>query len=215
MNLDSKAIRILCYGDSNTWGASPYSEERYPVSVRWTGVLQKNLGNKYWVIEEGLCGRTTDIDDPKELWRNGKKYLIPCIESHNPLDIVILYLGPNDLKGRLGRSVEEIAKSTNELVKIVKKHTAGYAGKEAKIILLSHSLIDISVKGVAEEFPEGENRSSRLGKHLAKVADKNACDFINLAEYIKSSKEDGLHLEPEAHAKIAQLLFDKIKTLNL
>ena len=48
------AKRILCFGDSNTWGAIPLSEERYPSDVRWTGVLQGLLGSEWTVIEEGL-----------------------------------------------------------------------------------------------------------------------------------------------------------------
>ena len=50
---------ILCYGDSNTYGLMPDSPDRYPRDVRWTGILQKKLGEDYYVIEEGLSGRTT------------------------------------------------------------------------------------------------------------------------------------------------------------
>ena len=75
---------ILCYGDSNTYGLMPDSPDRYPRDVRWTGILQKKLGEDYYVIEEGLSGRTTLWDDPVEEHKNGKKYLqstsivIPC-----------------------------------------------------------------------------------------------------------------------------------------
>ena len=50
------------------------------------------------VIEEGLNGRTTVWDDPIEGYKSGKEYLIPCIETHKPIDIVVLWLGTNDLK---------------------------------------------------------------------------------------------------------------------
>ena len=45
--------RIMCFGDSNTWGANPSDGSRYPEDVRWTGVLQQTLGEGYQVIEEG------------------------------------------------------------------------------------------------------------------------------------------------------------------
>ena len=67
---------ILCYGDSNTYGLMPDSPDRYPRDVRWTGILQKKLGEDYYVIEEGLSGRTTLWDDPIEEHKNGKKYVL-------------------------------------------------------------------------------------------------------------------------------------------
>lgn len=62
--------QILCYGDSNTfgtigrWAASDEPSERFDENTRWTCVLQKELGDHYHVIEEGLGGRTT-IYPPK------------------------------------------------------------------------------------------------------------------------------------------------------
>ena len=50
---------ILCYGDSNTWGANPNDGSRYTDDVRWTGILQRELGGGYQVIEEGYNGRTS------------------------------------------------------------------------------------------------------------------------------------------------------------
>ena len=58
---------IVCYGDSNTYGADPASGKRYAPDVRWTGVLQAELGLGYRVIEEGLSGRTTNLDDIRRL----------------------------------------------------------------------------------------------------------------------------------------------------
>ena len=64
---------ILCYGDSNTYGYNPVNGLRYPKDVRWTGVLQKLLGEQYAVIEEGCNGRTTVFEDIAEPWKAG-----PC-----------------------------------------------------------------------------------------------------------------------------------------
>ena len=89
---------ILCYGDSNTYGYDPSNGFRYPKNVRWTGVLADLLGPEFTVIEEGCNGRTTVFDDPLEGWKNGLDYLKPCLNSHKPIDLVILMLGSNDLK---------------------------------------------------------------------------------------------------------------------
>ena len=102
---------ILCYGDSNTYGYNPANGLRYPKSVRWTGRLQELLGNNYMIIEEGCNGRTTIFDDPIDGWKNGLNYLKPCLNSHKPVDIVILMLGSNDLKQTFHASAEEIAKT--------------------------------------------------------------------------------------------------------
>ena len=97
MNTGPNAIKVLCYGDSNTWGRDPHGKGiRYPVNVRWTGLLQSKLGHDYDIIEEGLGGRTTVIDDPKREGRNGKTYLRPCLETHSPIDVITLMLGTND-----------------------------------------------------------------------------------------------------------------------
>ncbi len=76
--------RILCYGDSNTWGYDPLTTDRFDANTRWTRVLGKSLGGAYEVIEEGLNGRTTVWDDPIEGFKSGKDYLIPCLEFTSP-----------------------------------------------------------------------------------------------------------------------------------
>ena len=93
-----KKYRILCFGDSLTWGFDPDKRTRIDEDERWTGALQNLLGEGYKVIEEGQNGRTIATDDPAEGEKNGLKYIIPCIESQNPLDLMILMLGGNDLK---------------------------------------------------------------------------------------------------------------------
>jgi len=93
VNINPNATRVLCYGDSNTWGYMPAKATRYRLNQRWTGILQKSLRVKFEVIEEGLNSRTTDIDDPKRTGKNGSNYLVPCLGSHFPLDVVVLMLG--------------------------------------------------------------------------------------------------------------------------
>lgn len=89
---------ILCYGDSNTWGYTPGTGERHAPDVRWTGVLRRLLGEGWEVLEEGMNGRTTVFDNPMSPGRNGSVYLLTCLETHKPLDLVILMLGTNDLR---------------------------------------------------------------------------------------------------------------------
>ena len=88
---------ILCFGDSNTWGYNPENGQRFGPEERWTGILRNSLGEDYRVIEEGLNGRTTLWDDPIAGFKNGLDYLMPCLESHMPFDLITIMLGTNDL----------------------------------------------------------------------------------------------------------------------
>ena len=112
--------QVLCYGDSNTWGCVPLEDSedpvRFPRAERWTGVLQHELGPGYWIIDEGLNGRTTTRDDDAEPYRNGLAFLLPTLETHHPLDLVIVMLGTNDLKRRFDASPADIAAGAGELV---------------------------------------------------------------------------------------------------
>ena len=100
---------VLCYGDSNTYGSVPGGGDRFPRDVRWPGVLAARLGDGWHVVEEGLGGRTTVFDDPILPDRNGKTYLLPCLLSHQPIDLVVVFLGTNDLKARFSASPADIA----------------------------------------------------------------------------------------------------------
>lgn len=110
-------IRILCYGDSNTWGyISGSDHQRYGNSERWTKVLANLLGDKFEIIEEGLNSRTLISNDPRpgKEGKNGYEYLIPCLDSHDPIDLVILMLGTNELKYTYNKTPEEIGNLLEE-----------------------------------------------------------------------------------------------------
>lgn len=212
MNTNPNAKRILCYGDSNTWGHIPGNGERYPSNKRWTGLLQLQLGDGFEIIEEGLGGRTTNIDDPTAEGKNGALYLKSCLRSHYPIDLVILMLGTNDLKKRYDRTAFTIAEGIDELLSIIESSDYNYE-KKPQIILMSPPLVDESVEGVQEKYFDAEEKSKHLGEEYKKVAEKHGLEFINLSEFIKSSKIDGYHLEAIAHQKLADILTERIKKI--
>ena len=107
---------ILCFGDSNTWGDPPGGNGRFAWHERWTGILQDSLGNGFRVIEEGLCGRTTCFDDPFSPNRNGLAYLTVALETHCPLDLLIIMLGTNDLKANFNLSAFDISRGAASLL---------------------------------------------------------------------------------------------------
>ena len=108
--------RILCFGDSNTYGYRPDKSGRFDETVRWTGKISQRLGDDYRVIEEGLCGRTTIFEDELRTGRRGIDLVGTLVETHNPIDIFVVMLGTNDCKTRYKASAGIIAKGLERLI---------------------------------------------------------------------------------------------------
>jgi lysophospholipase L1-like esterase len=151
-------MRILCFGDSYTQGVVPGGEvgfeERFGVNVRWPGQLHQKLGPGFEILEEGLMGRVTDFDDPNRIGKNGLAYLHPCLESHKPLDIVILMLGTNDCKERYHRQPEDITAGVHNLLSKISSLVP-----QAKILLMSPPLIDETAPGIKVRYLGAEIKS--------------------------------------------------------
>lgn len=213
---EKKIVNILCYGDSNTYGHIPLLGMRYSRDKRWTGILQKILGIDYNVIEEGCNGRTTIYDDPEDNWRNGLDYLKPCLNSHKPVDIVIMMLGSNDLKKVFGLSAKEVANGAETLVKVIVEFTELKQGFVPKIILVSPPIIgdDIEKSEFGYAFDKTAiTRSKEFSREYKGVSDRNGCIFFDAAASVESSKEDSLHLTEDSHAKFAEDLSKVILSL--
>jgi lysophospholipase L1-like esterase len=195
--------RILCYGDSNTWGSDPLSGERLDDQTRWTRVLAQALGADYEVIEEGLSGRTTVWDDPIEGYKNGYTYLLPCLETHRPLDLVVILLGTNDLKKRFSLSAYDIAQGAAALVTAVQKSAAGRAATAPPVLLLAPPPLS-RLTEYAEMFEGAQEKSMKLGKHFRQVAQELGCAFLDTSSIIVSSQIDGIHFDPQEHAKLGR-----------
>jgi lysophospholipase L1-like esterase len=208
-------INILCYGDSNTWGRKPLEDIRFPLDVRWPGVLRQQLGSSYWVIEEGLNGRTTVWDDPVAEGRSGKLYLVPCLNTHKPLDLVVLMLGSNDLKPKFSLSAYEIARGAATLLEIIQKSGAGLDGQPPQVLLISPPHV-IPLEGESEwrdQFEGAAQKSKQLAGYYASVAQQFGVYFMDAAKVMASSQRDGIHFEAEGHAKLGAAVAQKVKEI--
>jgi lysophospholipase L1-like esterase len=203
---------VLCYGDSNTWGYDPATRTRYPLDVRWTGVLANRLGADYRVIEEGLNGRTTRWDDPIETGRNGLTYLRPCIESHQPLDLIVIMLGTNDLKSRFGLSATDIAQSAAEPADMAWRlaHTPG--GSQAKVLLVAPPAVS-TLTEFDQMFNGAHEKSRQFSRFYRLVAGWRHLPFFDAGTVITSSEKDGIHFDPEEHRKLGEALADEVRRL--
>jgi lysophospholipase L1-like esterase len=204
--------RILCFGDSNTWGYDPATEDRFDDDTRWTGVLQAALGADFTVIEEGLNGRTTVWNDPIEGYKNGHDYLVPCLETHRPLDLVVLMLGTNDLKRRFSLSAYDISQGVAVLLRAISYSKAGRDGQPPRVLLMAPPPV-AKLSHFAEMFEGSESKSLLLGKHYRTVAAEYNVAFLDTATVIRSSDIDGIHFEAEEHAKLGRAVAHEVLAL--
>ena len=199
---------ILCYGDSNTHGYIP-GGGRYD-DTRYTGILAKLLGSDYRIIEEGLNSRTSSFDDPFEPYKNGMDCLVPCLDSHKPLDLTILMLGSNDMKVYFSPSVEKIAGSLAKVCQTI------LMVSEAPVLLVSPIYLgdNMADSDFAASFPPSSIAiSHELGGALEEVAKQLDIPFLDAAKVTLPSKEDSLHLTKEGHLALAKALAKKVKEI--
>lgn len=204
--------RILCFGDSNTYGYIPDGTGRYDANIRWTGILQKKLASKATIIEEGLCGRTTVFQDELRLGRRGSEILPVLLESHAPLDLVTIMLGTNDCKTVYGASAEVIGKGVEQLIGQVKAILP-----KAKILLISPILLGDDV-WKPEFDPEFSKDSVQVSKGLKavykKIAQKHNCLFLAASDITEPSRADEEHLDEMGHSKFASAVYDAISRIE-
>lgn len=205
---------ILCYGDSNTYGLRSDLTTRYPRDLRWTGILQKLLGEEYYIIEEGLGGRTTVWDDPIENHKNGKTYLLPCLDSHKPLDLVVIMLGTNDLKCRFHVSPFDIGTSMDNLIKTIQCSDAGLDFAAPKVLLVSPVPIrSVNNPELDQMIPDMEKRSKKIAYYYRKVAEKYKVEYMDPGELVEVNDTDGIHYTEKGHQTMAGLIEKKISEI--
>lgn len=204
--------QILCFGDSNTYGLIPGSTERYDYNTRWTGIVENKLLHKgYRVIEEGLCGRTTIFDDPLRTGRRGTQLLPIVLETHRPVDIVVLMLGTNDCKSLYDASAEVIGLGIKKLIGQIKD-----AVPEAKILLISPIHLGDDVwNGYDPEFNEDSVKTSKnLGKVYEQLAREEGIYYLAASDYAQPSKEDREHMDQIGHKAFAQAVINQLEQIQ-
>ena len=205
-----KNFQILCFGDSNTWGYIPVIGGRYAPAVRWTGVMAERLGPRFSVIEEGQSGRTTVWDDPLEGDKNGLRYLPACLESHMPLDLVILMLGTNDLKARFSLTALDIALGAERLVQVILKSGCGVDGNPPAILLAAPPSINPLDDTGSEMFYGGKQKSASLAQRYKAVAEKWGCGFLDVGAVINVDATDGIHYSEASHRTLGNTVADQV-----
>lgn len=205
-------INILCFGDSNTFGTNPKGG-RHSWNTRWPGRLQVLLGPEYYVIEEGMGGRTTVWDDPLEPGRCGIQALPMALQSHKPLDLVILFLGTNDCKAHFHASPRVITKGMENLCHTVQGFYYGEGYKKPKILVIS----PIHIGNDMEHCPYVSFDETAPGKSMAlaplyqELAKAEGCLFLDAASLAGPSSIDQLHMDAKNHGALAEGIAEVVK----
>ena len=203
--------RILCYGDSNTYGYNADTGERFPKSIRWTGLLQKLLSDEFEIIEEGLGGRTTVWEDRALGLISGNEYLTPCIYSHQPIDMIIIMLGTNDLKHMFAASPFDVYWGMERIIKTVKNSESRIFGAAPKIFIISPPLIS---KELSDDFKfmfeKAPQKSRYLSNYYKELSEEYSTLFLDAADIVEPCETDGVHLDEENHKKLARAVFEML-----
>lgn len=203
-------MRILCYGDSNTWGHNPQNANR--IEKRWTKTLQSLLGNEHEIIEEGLCGRCAAFIDSVKPYRYALTTLKATLQTHQPLDLVILMLGTNDLKACFHPNAVAVSNGIKEIVQIIKSPYTYHKDIEPpKILIIAPIYIKESyytINRIKEQFDEKSVLvSHQLATFYKEIALEYDCMFMDASKYAEASDIDCIHMDEENHKKLAQAIY--------
>lgn len=204
---------ILCFCDSNTYGVNPDDNSRFSFYQRWTGRLQSLLGfEKYHVIEEGYCGRTTCFSDDSDEMRSGIKVLNMVLKTHSPLDMIVIMLGTNDFKAQFSMTAKVSAFGVKKIIEKAKKYYLSEGIKPASFLIVSPIGMgdDIENSRFWEYGNESKKEIERLPHFLSIVAKETGSLFFDAATVAKPGK-DQLHMTEDSHKNLASSLFEIIK----
>lgn len=213
----TQAKTVMCFGDSNTYGAIPTlartGRHRFAPDRRWPGVMRKGLGAGWEVIEEGHPGRTTVHEDPIEgLHKSGIKALPVLLETHMPLDAIVLALGTNDLKHRFSLTPNDVADSIEVLVRLIQRSEAGDGGAAPKVLVVAPPPL-LEVDWFGQMFLGGAEKSKHLGRLFREAAKRSGVAFLDAGAVIESSTVDGIHFESDAHRVLGTEIAKAVQAL--
>ena len=210
-------MKIVCYGDSNTWGYNSLTgirhEKPYPT------LLQEALPQDL-VINEGLNGRTTVYDDPYDDTRNGLKDIRRCIKTHLPIDVLVIMLGTNDAKRMFQTTPLSFQKSMRSLLyKAIDKelYRSGYG--QPKILVVSpprmHSDYfkneDTKITFGEQGYEVMESAASCIESCIQPLQEYDI-DFLDTTNICMAQDIDGIHMDQENHEKLAKAILERIQT---
>ncbi len=204
-------INILCFGDSNTHGANP-SGGRWDEDNRWPTILAKRLGGEYHIHEAGLCGRTTVFEDWFAPMMKGSDMLLPCLHMCQPVDLIIIMLGTNDIKQQYNTKAIDAARGVEVLINQL-RNPLEYNGR---ILIISPIHIGDNITETFFDRIYGAQAievSKQFAPLYKEMADMYGCYYLDASLYAHPSPIDAVHMDAQNHHALADAVYDKVKEI--
>lgn len=212
--MDKKVKTVLCLGDSNTYGVDPENNERFDRYIRWPGRLQLLLGDDWYVIEEGYCGRTTCFCDASDPQRSAICVLDMILKTHMPLDLVIIMLGTNDFKTQFSMTAKVSGYGIKKIVDRIRRYCRAENKTCPKILIVSP--IKMGEKIEESRFWEYDEKArlelEKVSSVYSEVASLSDAEFFD-ASTVAFPGPDQLHMTNESHELLAESLFKVVKKM--
>lgn len=204
--------RILCFGDSNTWGYDPTTCGRYAADVRWTGRLAALTG--WQVLEEGLNNRTSAFPDPITPWANGIDAIESCVMSQSPFDALVVMLGTNDMKTYICDSAHA---SATGVMLVVERARNVLHDPALPVLVVAPPHIGPWAKDIPSTMLQLDEKSISSSAHIADylgpMAREAGCGFLDAGKVTDAGKVDGVHLSPEGHDALARAVASALRSM--
>lgn len=200
--------KILCYGDSNTFGFIPENCKRYDKDSRWSGILSEILKENYQVIEEGMNNRTGFFKNPEGLKQSGGEYLSVFLQNHRNLDICIISLGTNDAQFFYNLDENSTKNGLQNLIDSVRE-----VNIKTNIIIVPPVKITENIlhSGFSMMFNrESIDKINKVFPNFEQTAKENNCLYFDFNQITSPAQKDGLHYTKESHTIIANKLAEFI-----
>ena len=185
--------RILCFGDSNTWGydSRSFFGEQYPSDIRWTGLLRQSGYEAVNYGQNGMC-----VPEGAALG-----WVLNLAKNNRPADAVTVMLGSNDLL-RMDRA-EEIGARMENLIKGLKEYISS-----EKILLIAPPEIILTDLSFEASYVQGDRsyaqRYEEEGRELTRLyrelASRRGILFADASAWDLDFAFDAVHLSEKGHA---------------
>ncbi|SDI45228.1 SGNH/GDSL hydrolase family protein [Alloyangia pacifica] len=207
------SARILCYGDSLTWGHDPANGGlRHAISDLWPSVLAEAIPEAT-VLADGVNGRSTSFDDhAAPCDRNATRTLPVALAAHMPLDLVVIMLGTNDLKPKHGAVASGAQAGMRRLIQLVRGFPFKPASAQPQILIVAPPYCIAPAKG-APDGPARVGESHLFAPLYAELAEEEGVAFFDAGRVAQPSPLDGVHLDAANTRAIGAALAEPVRAL--